>query len=179
MKKYAVIVALLGLFVGPAQASITTYTWHQTWASVPGLKFAGLLSEISNSPLIDVSSFDPQPDFSDVVDFHVEGGGLALALADFKPCATEFCDDGSWVFSDFRGTPFIALTDFPSRLDWQVAEDTISLGTGPGSMCPTLGDCWAMGFWSAVPEPANLPVALGGLLALVGLVGTGRKRAQF
>lgn len=180
MKRYTVIAILLALFALPAQASITTYYWHQTAVSAPGLTFTGRFSVVKGSAPIFASSTDTPPDFGGLVDFDVEGAGFSpVTIADLTPS----CSAGScfpiWGLTIVGGTPFFDFLDADGR-ETLVAAGSFTTHTTDSGPCSGFDGCWATGFWSAaqVPAPATLPVLLGGLVLLAGLFRAGRGRIR-
>lgn len=182
MKRYAVIAVLLGLVSIPAQATATTYYWHQTSASIPGLMFTGQYTVVDGMTVATDGNQTP-PDLNGLLDFTVSGGGvLPVTLADLTP-SDPISGFPDWSIDLSGAFPFLAFIDANDAYDYTIGSHVISANSDFPSMCDTTGVCSADGFWSSspfvtAPEPANLPVVLSGLLALFGLIRAGRGRIR-
>lgn len=188
MKAYAVTGALLALLLAPAHASVTTYYWHQTAATVPGLVITGQYTVVDGVTVVTDGNQTP-PDLSGLMAFSVSGGGVTpVTLADLTPtCSVDgpTCLAGfpSWSMDLSGANPFLLFIDGMDAYDYTIGSHTISVNSDFPSMCNTTGLCSADGFWSSspfvtAPEPASLPVLMGGVLALLGLARAGRGRTR-
>lgn len=170
MKKYIFLTIALACCAGAANATTTTYTWHQTSASIPGLMFMGQYTVVDGAPLPHADSTMSAPDFGGLLSYQVSGGGLPpVTLADLVPA----CSGGPCIldFPDWSlDVPSLSFIDATDSFDYFIGLTSIRADTDAPGMCSTTGACVASGFWSAgsVPEPWSVLSLLGGIGALAG-----------
>jgi hypothetical protein len=182
LKTWAFLGALLAFGAVPASASMTTYYWHQTSASIPGLMFTGQYTVVDGVTVSTDGNQTP-PDLAGLLDFTASGGGvLPVTLADLTP-TDPISGFPMWSIDLSGAFPFLAFIDANDAYDYTIGSHTISADSDFPSMCDTTGVCSADGFWSSspfvtAPEPASLPVLLMGVLGLFGLIRAGRGRIR-
>lgn len=181
----AIAVLLVGLII-PAQASVTTYYWHQTWSSLPNLAFSGRYSVLDPAMPVIADSYEAAPDLSGLVGFYVEGGQVEpVRLSDLVPTCWvpgPDCLPGLpiWNLNILGADPALRFLDARASYDYWIGADTIAANTDRGGPCFWTGACYVKGYWStaAVPAPATLPVLFVGLFVLFGLIRVGRGRIR-
>lgn len=186
------LLALATLWTAPASSTPTTYYWHQTGASLPGLSFWGSYSLLDPAITVAADSNQSAPDLSNLLGFYVQGGQMApVRRSDLVPTCwppVPGCIIGlpSWNLTITGSSPSLRFLDKRATYDYTIGPVSIAANTDQGGPCYWTGACLVSGYWSTdvaivpnpVPLPATLSMLLGGLLALFGFVRAGRGRIR-
>lgn len=197
MKKIAVLAALLGLLVVPAQASVTTYYWHGG-EFYPGIGFIGHYTLVDGASPIIANSYDATIDLSGLVDLYVQGyvhghwlkpvtrADLVASTCLYDPSACSPALPYFWEMQISNSAPWLLYVASGPSYDYVIDSGSIQYYPSAGSGCASSGQtiyyCFSEGEWTTeavpTPAPATLPLLLGGLLTALGLIRAGRGRIR-
>lgn len=193
MKKIAVLAALLGLLVVPAQASVTTYYWHQYLAYEPGLVFISWYKLVDGTPPVVTNSNYDDPDFGGLIGFYTQAYFQGhwfkpVTLADLvstSACLPSCSPDTPtyWEVEVGGSNPYLLYVSPGYGYDYVIA-GLISYNSFAGPPCDRWRDsCTAEGEWTSdpvvtTPAPASALVLIGSLLAMFALFRAGRDRIR-
>ena len=185
---------LLACFTLPAKATTTTYYWHQTSASEPGLLFTGQYTVVDGDPVPAASSTDSNPEFGGLINFFFQATDVQpVTLADLTPqCVTMSgaCLYGypSWYLPGAGALSFIDRFDgYQYDINAAYADpspfgNVYAGADGPGPLCTRTGECYGSGYWSTestVPEVPSLAIFGVGCVLLAAALGAfARSRAK-
>jgi len=176
--------ALIGLLIfsvcQTASGTTTTYTWHQTSTSVPGVQFYGSYTLIDGYS-VSADGYDPI-DLTGLVSLDIYGHNVPdVTLADLTPTCVDYtyqtCYPGfpGWSIDVSGSSLYLFFVNADDTYDWNVDSNGISADTDNDAAypCDLTGVCHTTGYWS-VPEPLTLSLFGAGLLML----GVRRKRQR-